>query len=62
MKLNKEETEVLGQFKRRVQEQFPGELVNMLVFASKARGDATQESDIDLIVIFGEKATVLIRR
>jgi len=51
MKLNKEETGVLEEFKRRVQEQFPGEFVNMLVFGSKARGDATQESDIDVIVI-----------
>jgi len=51
MKLNREETEVLEEFKRRVQEQFPGELVNMLVFGSKARGDAAQESDIDVIVI-----------
>ena len=51
MKLNKEEAEVLEEFKRRVQEQFSGELVNMLVFGSKARGDATQESDIDVIVI-----------
>ncbi|GAH73244.1 unnamed protein product, partial [marine sediment metagenome] len=30
------ETEVLEQVKRRVQEQFPKELVNMLVFGSKA--------------------------
>ena len=36
MKLNQEETKVLEQFKRRVQEQFPGELVNMLIFGSKA--------------------------
>ena len=51
MKLNQEETKVLKEFKRRVQEQFPGELVNMLVFGSKSRGDATDESDIDIIVI-----------
>ena len=51
MKLNQEETKVLKEFKRRVQEQFPGELVNMLVFGSKSRGDATDESDIDVIVI-----------
>jgi len=51
MKLNQEEIKVLEEFKRRVQGEFPGELVNMRVFGSKARGDATQESDIDLIVI-----------
>jgi len=51
MKLNEKEAEVLEEFKRRVQERFPKELVNMLVFGSKARGDATQESDIDVIVI-----------
>jgi len=51
MKLTKKERGVIEEFKRRVEGQFPGELVNMLVFGSKARGDATEESDIDVIVI-----------
>ena len=51
MKLTKKERGVIEEFKRRVEGQFPGELVSMLVFGSKARGDATEESDIDVIVI-----------
>ena len=31
--------------------QFPGKIISMLVFGSKARGDATEESDIDIIVV-----------
>ena len=51
MKLTKKERGVVEKFKRRVEEQFPGEIVRMFVFGSKARGDATEESDIDIIVV-----------
>jgi len=40
MKLTKKEGGVIEEFKRRVEGQFPGELVSMLVFGSKARSRA----------------------
>ncbi len=51
MKLTKKERGVIEEFKRRLERKFPREIVSMLVFGSKARGDATEESDIDIIVI-----------
>ena len=51
MKLTRKERGVIEEFKRRVEKQFPGEIVRLLVFGSKARGDATEQSDIDVIVI-----------
>ena len=51
MKLTRKERGVIEEFKRRVEKQFPGKIVRLLVFGSKARGDATEQSDIDVIVI-----------
>ena len=34
-----------------IREQFPGEVLSVALFGSKARGDAHAESDIDLLVL-----------
>ena len=49
--LNNKERQILQAFKHRVLDQFPGELSEIRVFGSMARGDATEESDIDVLVI-----------
>lgn len=51
MKLTAKEKQVVEVFKKRVQEQYPGELVRLILFGSKARGNAKKESDIDLLVV-----------
>ncbi len=51
MKVPEQELKVVESFKRRVQELHPGELVSLTVFGSKARGNATMESDIDLLAV-----------
>jgi len=51
MKLTEQELKVVESFKRKVQELHPGQLVGLTVFGSKARGDATMESDVDLLAV-----------
>jgi predicted nucleotidyltransferase len=48
---NIREKPIIEEFKRRIEQQFPGELVRLVLFGSKARGDATIESDVDLLVV-----------
>lgn len=48
---NIREQPIIEEFKRSVEQQFPGELVRLVLFGSKARGDATIESDVDLLVV-----------
>ncbi|ALA57014.1 nucleotidyltransferase domain-containing protein [Nitrospira moscoviensis] len=42
---------VIKEFKRRIEHRFPGELVRLLMFGSHARGEATADSDIDLLAV-----------
>lgn len=51
MKLTVKEKRIVEAFKKRVEERYPGELVRVTLFGSKARGDAGKESDIDLLVV-----------
>ncbi|TKB68817.1 MAG: nucleotidyltransferase domain-containing protein [Nitrospira sp.] len=45
------EQPIIKEFKRRVEARFPGELVRLVLFGSKARGEATPESDVDLLAV-----------
>ncbi len=45
------EQPILQEFKRRVEQRFPGELVRVVLFGLKARGDASAESDIDVLTV-----------
>lgn len=42
---------VLEEFKRRIEQRHPQELVRLVVFGSQARGEATPDSDIDVLVV-----------
>jgi predicted nucleotidyltransferase len=51
MELSVSEKQIIEEFKRRVEQGFPGEVVRLVLFGSKVRGDATRESDIDILVV-----------
>ncbi len=51
MKLSIKEKKILGEFKRRIKKKYSDEIQDILVFGSKARGNAGKESDIDILVI-----------
>lgn len=51
MKLTIKERKIVEEFKRRIEDRFPGEILKVMIFGSKVRGDATKESDIDIVVI-----------
>ena len=45
------EQPIIEEFKRRVEARFPGELIRLVIFGSKVRGEATPESDVDLLAV-----------
>jgi predicted nucleotidyltransferase len=45
------EQPIIEEFKRRIEQRFPRELVRLVLFGSKARGEATPESDVDLLAV-----------
>ena len=51
MELSVSEKYIVEEFKRQVEQRFPGELIRVVLFGSKVRGDATRESDIDVLVV-----------
>ncbi|MDQ7827266.1 MAG: nucleotidyltransferase domain-containing protein [Candidatus Eremiobacteraeota bacterium] len=54
LKLSPSEKDALRQFKTRAESSLGGHLVKILLFGSKARGDASEESDIDLMVVLND--------
>jgi uncharacterized protein len=49
--IDDKEKSILVTFKKRIEEQFPGEIKKILIYGSKARGEARYDSDIDVLVI-----------
>ena len=51
MQLSERENRALKRFKKMVEEQLGSQIKEIRLFGSKARGDATLESDIDVLVV-----------
>jgi predicted nucleotidyltransferase len=54
MYLAENERNALTTFVDRVQRNFPGNLLSIQVFGSRARGDAGSDSDMDLLVVMAQ--------
>ena len=51
VELSVSEKHIVEEFKRQVEQRFPGELIRVVLFGSKVRGDATRVSDVDVLVV-----------
>lgn len=49
--LTKKEKELLKEFKKELANELPGQVLDLKLFGSKARGDATKYSDVDVMVV-----------
>ena len=43
---------ILGEFKAKIKKLYGNKLKDMVLYGSWARGEATEDSDIDLLIIF----------
>lgn len=59
--LHSEERIWLDEYRQALIEQRPGAVVRMLVYGSKARGDAHEDSDIDVLLVLKDEAEPLKR-
>jgi predicted nucleotidyltransferase len=49
--LTEKEKKIIGQYSEKIRMFFPGEITEVLIYGSKARGDDNPDSDIDLLVV-----------
>ena len=49
--LSKKEKEFLRKFKVNIKRRLPGQVSDIILYGSKARGDASKNSDVDVMVI-----------
>lgn len=49
--LNKTEKKALMEFKERLTEKLAGEILELKLFGSKARGNFSKDSDIDILIV-----------
>ncbi len=61
MRLSNKEKNIIITFKKRIEKKFPEEIMKVLIFGSKARGDAVKDSDIDILVIIRSNDKKIIR-
>lgn len=51
MHLNPDEHEWLVTYRHILSQQFPGLILDIIIFGSKARGDDREDSDLDILVL-----------
>ena len=59
--LHPEEQIWLDEYRKALNERHPGTVLRMVIYGSKARGDAREDSDLDVLVVVRDEATVLKR-
>lgn len=54
LNLTLEEQQWLNEYRKALDEQFPGLVEDIIIFGSKARGTATPDSDLDILLLIKE--------
>lgn len=60
--LTDEERQVAMEFVDRVRQQFDGQLVSIVLFGSRARGEAKSDSDMDVLVVMSSAGPGIRKR
>jgi len=60
--MNERDKELITEFKRRLPSELGNHLRRIIVFGSRSRGDAAEESDLDVIALVDEKSIDIERR
>ncbi len=47
------EKQVLENFKKQLYRKYPNEILDIIMYGSKARGESGPESDIDILIVMG---------
>jgi len=55
--LTSDERSAIAEYMAQIGKRFPGRILSVTLFGSKARGDADAESDIDLLVLVDEESS-----
>ena len=55
-KLTRDERAWLREYRKALDEQYPNAVRRLLIYGSKARGDAGPDSDLDVLLIVSDKA------
>lgn len=55
VKLNTNEELALEKLLRQLEEKFPEQIAQIILYGSKARGDSDQDSDVDVLVVLKEE-------
>ena len=61
LNLHPEEQIWLDEYRKAIRERHPGTVVRMVIYGSKARGDAREDSDLDVLVVVRNEASALKR-
>lgn len=62
MKLTSDEKAWIKAYRKALRERFPGMVERLLIYGSKARGDAHADSDLDVLLVVKNEAAGLQRR
>jgi predicted nucleotidyltransferase len=60
--LTVQEQEVVLEFVRRVNEQLNGQLRSIILYGSRARGEAEADSDMDILVVVRDSRSAILER
>jgi len=62
LKVSKKEKEKIGEFVKRIKEEFKGEILHIFLFGSFARNEFKEDSDIDILIVLKRKNLRIVEK